>query len=199
MTIKENLKRFQYKLAICIILFFIFTYLINFYREHHSNIKNEMALLQYKQMVNAYKKKDLTSVIFHAKIIEKCYEKTVYHTISQLFLAKNAFVKNKLSKSKKYLKNIKYNKPSKILSYIINERLIKTYVMQKKWKKALILIDFYDEKKKNYIFQEMKGDIYLQLNELVKAKQSFLVAKILYSDKNDNFLNLKIKYLNFIK
>lgn len=190
---------FIYKNLSYFILIVIAIFSCHKYDLYHKKNQEKNSSYEYEQMLISYKKKDFISVMYHANNINEKYKNTVHDNISQLFLAKNAFMNCKYKKTNTYLKNIKYNKHNSILKNIVNERLIKTYIMRKKWKKALILLDFYDKKEINSTYLEIKGDIYLSLKEFDKAKTVYRKAKKIKVDKIRNyFLDIKIKYLNII-
>jgi len=202
MIIVNNIRNallFFYKNITILAIITVLAFLAQEYSLYHKHIQAKKAFRLYEQMLMSYKKKDFISVMYHANSINKKHKNTIYSNISQLFLAKNAFTSYKYKKTSRYLKNIKYNKCNPILQNAINERLIKTYIMRKKWKKALILLAFYDKGERNSIYQEMKGDVYLSLNEIKKAKIMYVRAKQNSTDKiNNYFLDIKIKYLSII-
>ena len=151
----------------------------------------------YEQMLASYKKKDFISALYHANEIDKNHKDSIYFSIANLFLAKNAFLKHKYKRSKKYLKNIRYNRCNVLLKDIVDQRLIKIYMIQKKWKKALILLDTYDKNNIIFVYQELKADIYLRIDEFKRARHIYTFLKSTNIDKRkERLLSMKIKYID---
>ena len=195
---KINLFNFK-KNIFYVLLVISIIILIKNYQSYHNEVKEKKSIYIYEQMLSAYKKKDFITVLYLADKIEVYYKKTTYSNIVKLFLAKHAFSKQKYKKTKRYLKNMKYNKCSDHLLNIINERLVKIYIEQKKWKKALVLLKYYDKNNNISILQEIKGDIYIKINELERAKISYVKSLSITSNSEDcNFLKMKIRYLDHI-
>ena len=193
-NIKIIYKFFLYSIAIILLFFFNIKY-----QSYHKKIDEKKILLSYQEMYDSYKKKDFISVIYHADNIYYNYNYSVYSSISRLFCAKYAFIKNKYKSTRYYLECIKYNRSKAIMQNIVNKRLIKIYIIKKKWKKALILLSFYKNKKKSSLYEEMTGDIYMHVREYKRAKISYIKAKKYENRKKKNtFLDLKIKYLSNI-
>lgn len=188
---------FFYKVLFLSFSILLFGFSFFKYKSYHSHIYGKKSSAVYEQMLMSYKKKDNISVIYHANEIRKNYKESIYFSIANLFLAKNAFFKHKYKKSKEYLKNIRYSSRNLVLQNIVDQRLIKIYIIQKKWKKALILLNTYDKECNFFAYQEMKADIYLRLNEFERAKQIYnLLKSTNLSKKDKTILDMKIKYIS---
>lgn len=165
------------------------------YYRHYVATQNEQASSEYQVLLKAMQEKDYATVQSQGELLIRDYKKTSYADLGSMMLAKLAVDENNLDLAKSKLEWIIDNNNKSRLWHIAKVRLSRILVEQNKSVEAL---DVLSGKFNGYtaLYEEAKGDIYVNSGELDKAKESYRVAiNSLPRNVDSSWLELKLKDL----
>lgn len=146
------------------------------YYQNHKAVKSEQAAIIYESVLAAIQNKDYTTLDVKANELIKDYNNTPYANLSRLIIAKSKIDQNKIEEAINELKIINNEKDRTAIWHIATARLARLLQAEGKIDEALFVLKNYN---KNYqtMFEEIKGDLYFQKEDVNKAKESYLLAK----------------------
>lgn len=148
---------------------------IKWYRQYRFNIKVQ-ASASFEQLMQHYAKKDETGVSAQSHYLLSNYPGTVYASGSALMLAKQAILDGKYDEAITQLSWVKDHADVNAVKQIARMRLARVFMMQKKYKKALSLLDTVDDKAYLMLVHEIKGDVFYQQGDRQEAKAQYTLA-----------------------
>jgi len=166
------------------------------YKLHRQAVFVEEASLQYDKMLTALRTKDFTKVEEQFKIIQEKYQATPYASLAALIQARVDVEQNAMDKAIAHLQtavNVAEQQQGP-MGHVARVRLARLLADQKKYDEALNLLTA-NVKTDGYItlYEEAKGDIYSQKNDLDKARDAYAVAlKAVPPGVSANALQLKM-------
>ncbi len=169
--------------------------------ENHTLKISAQASERYQQMMAAVANDDPSLISAQADDLIKNYSGTVYAEIAGLTQAK-IFVSEKkwgeaLSQLDKVIKNAK-NPALRQIARLRSARILCTLNTPDDYRKALSLLEIIDDTAYLPAIDEMKGDIYVGLNDQKQARLFYLEAKKAFSkaDLGSPFLAMKLNNIS---
>lgn len=165
------------------------------YIKYHNNKNLKQASYIYYNLITAMHNDDTESVHTNAISLLHNHKKTIYYELSCLFLSKIAIMKKNNIDAKYYLTLIIKNKNTSLYD-TANIRLINILFKEKKYIDIINNINNNTNKNYTYLYENIKGDIYVALNNITDAKKSYYQSLLNADNKNyKRYMKQKIKNL----
>ncbi len=144
-------------------------------------VAKDTASSSYTAMMAAIDKKDTQTAKNHAHTLINDYPRFIYAPMAALVLAKIAYQEKQYPQAEKHLQWVVENGKQEELVNIARLRLAKLQLANNAYQKALQLLSDIDESDKFApMYIELRGDIYIAMQEQEKAIASFDKALLLY-------------------
>lgn len=125
------------------------------------------------------------------------YPKTTYARFADLMLAMLDVEDNDLDSAREHLQHVINNADQEEIKHLARIRLARVLLSSGKPEDALKLIDTVDQGKFAASYEEVMGDIYIQLNKPEEARKAYQLALATSTNQgqNDSFLEMKLDNL----
>lgn len=179
------------------IIFFIFLSIFLFYfywRNSFKTDKNRLNAFKYEKIIEEMNKNTPINLNKAENFIVQ--NKNIYGTLTALVLSKKYILKNNLEKAIIQLNNALQYTKEKNLKNILKIRITKIQIQQKEYKKALNILETFDDKNWSNIIENIKGDIFFkQKNKKLAVK--FWKKSLFFENSNASkeITNMKINEL----
>lgn len=150
------------------------------YREHQKQKELLAASLQYDKMMQAFikKDKDISKVEEQAQLLVEQYSDTPYAAFAALMQARIKVDQNELAKAEEYLNHAIELGEDGPAAHVARVRLARVLAGEHKLEEALkVLSATTDNEGYVALYEETKGDIYVQQKDIEKAKAAYKAAE----------------------
>lgn len=169
------------------------------YYFHHQAVQREKASVAYDLMLKGVAKKDEQTAENQAKLLIDKYPKTPYAQMAHLVLGSIFVHQGDLEQASSYLEEALNHKDQGQLSHVARARYARVLLANGKSDKALSVINSVEHEGYATLYEEVKGDIYLSINEPKKALKAYQKARFSAPDGvSVPWLELKIADLGNI-
>ncbi|MFN8769947.1 MAG: YfgM family protein [Neisseriaceae bacterium] len=179
---QEQISKLKYfwrdygKYVIGFLLVVIIAYSSSELLTYRYKVNAQKAAVIYSTFTDAVSANDIKNVYLTIDQLQREYPKTEYTTFATMWAAKIAFNNHDLIKSSDYLKWLISNTRDKSMVEIAKLRLADIYIDQKNTKDALSLMMDKTTPEFQALFYAKRGDIYLVLNNKLKAIDAYKAA-----------------------
>ena len=194
--IKKWWRKYGLTILICVIVFFAANIGYRFWKKHKEERASQASML-YEQMLSSDFSNDSVNTMLFAKNLISNYSNTPYASLAGLLLAKENVDAGKLQKAHENLLWVVNNSSVDSIRQIARIRDARVLVAQHKIKEALRELNAVNNKAYIGTVEEIRGDIYLSMNEKQKALEQYKKA---LKVRNDNQLmrSILIFKINFL-
>lgn len=140
--------------------------------------QRQQASLLYQQLIVADSKNDHDTVLQMSTEITQRYSSLEYAAMANLVAAKNALAQNNVDLAAQKLQWVLDHSRTPSIKQIARLRKARVLLMQNKTAEAQKLLATVDDKIYQPVIDEIQGDIYTQLGDLPKARQSYQAAQL---------------------
>ena len=130
----------------------------------------------YDEMLAMRAKNDPKATLLQAKKIFKHYPSTVYGQMAAFMLARDAINEKKYADAEKHFNWVLDHSNSSSIRQIARLRLARLLIAEKKPNESIKLLQTVDDKYFYSLNQEIKGDAYVAMHDLKKAKTAYQLA-----------------------
>lgn len=175
----------NWKIAIKCLAFVFILALVGFggwkYTVNQKAKHNQQASLAYDKLLNTIRNKETDKAEEQGLNLIKQYAKTPYSSLAALLMGRLYLEQNKFDKSVDFLKEaIKLSSTHSKngpVEHIARVRLARLLSSQNKFEEALTILETKNSNKGyTTLYEEVKGDIFVQKNDLIKAKEAYTAA-----------------------
>ncbi len=195
--VKHFFKRYGWWIVLAILLILI-GFGINAYVQKREATANQNASLAYQAILTAAQNGATAQQVAEAaNTLIKSYPGTVYATLSNLTLASISVQEGNLGNAENILTASLANNHKNTLTPIIQMRLARVFIAEKKYDEAIALLN---NPPKGFAapFELLKGDAQLAKGSANDAKVSYLAAQTANGQKNPLIAQLLTERLNSI-
>lgn len=155
------------------------------------------ASMVYDEMLAARAQNIRENTNMQSNTLTHQYPKTVYGQMANLTLARDAALNRDFSQAKNKLNNVLQTCKDGAICQIARLRLGRIYLAQNLPKEALETLAKIEDKTFNGLILELKGDAYLKLKDIDKARASYqqALAELPNADRTRPLLRMKFENL----
>jgi predicted negative regulator of RcsB-dependent stress response len=147
------------------------------YWTHHQKVLLGQASTHYMMMLQSHHQQDLVTAQSKANTLVEDYPKTSYASLASLLLAQQAVQAEDFAQAQTHLWRVIQSAPVKDFQFLALTRLARILIAQDKPEQAVKLLDMtLPMGSYRSAWHEIKGDIFLQADNLAEARSAYLAA-----------------------
>lgn len=146
-----------------------------YWQDRQAKILNHASAV-YDEMLAKRAQNNPTGTLVQAQKLFKHYSNTVYGQMAALMLARDAVAKNDFSEAEKQLHWVIDNSSVPSFRQTARIRLARVLLAEHKSTEAIKILDKVDDKNFNGLTDEVRGDAYLAMKDIEKARAAYKEA-----------------------
>lgn len=150
----------------------------------------------YDEMLTKRAQNDSTATVVQAQKIFSHYPQTTYSQLAAMMIAREAIEKNNYPEAEKNLNWVLDHSHIASIKQIARLRLARTFIAEQKPDAAISVLDKVEDKSFNGLTNEIKGDAYLAMKNINKARESYQLALAELPNAEEIRPLLQMKYDN---
>lgn len=152
----------------------------------------------YDEMLAMRAQNDTDATLVQAQKLITHYPQTTYGQMAALTLARNAILKKDFKEAEKQFNWVIDHSKVSSIRQIARIRLARLMIAENKPKEGITVVQKVDDSTFNGVIEEVKGDAYLAMKEIDKARQSYQAALTALPNAESIRPLLQMKYDNLI-
>lgn len=178
-----------------ILYLFIFLFILYFYHDYNKNLNFKKSSDLYSRVIVSLYNSDFHTVVNLSNFLINNYKETYYCDCCMLILSNISYMKNDISNSILFLKNIIINDSKIYLKNVSVIRLCKVLYINNMFDEAFELINRFKNNIYLSLYEEIKGDMFYYMNINDKAKDAYYISFLNIGSYYNTF-SIKIKINN---
>ncbi len=146
-----------------------------YWQQRQINTLNRASAI-YDEMLTKRVQNDPEATVIQAQKLYSHYPKTVYGQFATLMLARAALEKNNLAEAEKQFNIVIRQSNVASLRQIARLRLARLLISENKYQDAIKILHKVDDKNFNGLTNEIRGDAYLAMRNIAKAREMYQQA-----------------------
>ncbi|HSW70034.1 MAG TPA: tetratricopeptide repeat protein [Gammaproteobacteria bacterium] len=193
--LKNWIKQYGFTILAGIIIALAMTTGWRYWQNYRDRILSHASIV-YDEMLNLRAQNNMDGASVQAKKLLKHYPRTPYAQMAALMLAREAVLRNNYIEAKNQLQWILDHSKDNSLREIARIRLARLLLAEKNPEEALNLLKKWDNKNFIGLVDEVRGDAYLEKNDMKSARQAYQLALAEIPNAVINRPVLQMKYDN---
>lgn len=174
-AIKRWWKKYGTSLILGVVIGLGLMYGVQYWRQHQAKLNNE-ASIDYQQILTDLALNNDSAVTADANKLIKDMPKSVYATVANLILAKQAVEKNDLNKAATHLQWVIDKGKEDAFKQVARLRLARILLEEKQFDKAMNLLGTVNDSAYLPAISEVKGDILIAQGKQKEARDAYQTA-----------------------
>lgn len=196
-AIREFWQKNKTFILLCLLVFCGILFGTHMLRQHTAK-QAEQASNLYQEMLLAVRKVDIVVAKEKGKLLLKKYRSTPYAALGAMILAKISIDEKNLPAAMDNFRYVVKNSKKNPLWHVAKIRLARLLHANKE---ELAALKELDNPSNGYValYEELKGDIYVSLNDLIKARESYKKAILNSNGSPVPWLEMKLANINTVE
>lgn len=194
--VKRLWKEYGQPVVVAVVIGLLISYGWQGWKKHQANVRYKAAAI-YAELQSAKKNQNKSSVEAYAKTLKQDYKRTVYASLGQMVLAKEALGKGNYQAADQSLQWVIQRNQSPWLVVLAQFNLSQSLQAQGQYDQALGMLDKIPEAFKPLVLEE-KSNIYLAQGKKHEAAEALEQAKNLFLAKkiDASWIDLRLSVLD---
>ena len=174
-ALKEWWKEYGWSIVLGVVIAISVGFGWRFYQRYETQKTNHASLIYMHVMADAAEG-NVQGARRQANVLRNHFARTPYAVLASFLLAQEAVQKNKLDDAVEYLQWAADHAHVATFKDMAKIRLARIYLAQHQPKKALALLDTRKDDAFAGLMAEVQGDVYVEMQDLTKARASYVLA-----------------------